>query len=106
MRKLRQSILDILDPTAADDVFRLLIVGLPEPALVDPAGFPQQAFAEAECREHLHRAACDAIGLPEQQGPRFLLYDAGLDIGERGKLGREGEPSRPAADDENINFLG
>ncbi|MGY3292139.1 hypothetical protein ACVWWP_005206 [Bradyrhizobium sp. LM3.6] len=77
VREFRQPVFDVLHPAAADDVFRNPFVRLPERRLVDPASFLQNALAEAEGVEHLHGAAGDAVGLPDQQAPRLLLDDAG-----------------------------
>ena len=104
MRKLRQPVLDVLDPAAANDVLGLAGLRLPECRLVDPAGLLQHALAEAEGMEHLHRAAGDAVGLPQQQPARLLLDDAGLDVGKRRKLRRELEPGRAATDDQDIDL--
>jgi hypothetical protein len=104
MRKLRQPVLDILDPAAADDGAGLGRIRLPERRLVDPAGLLHHAFGEAVGVEHLHRAAGDAVGLPQQQPVLLLLDDAGLDVGERRKLGGEIEAGRAAADDQDIDL--
>ena len=104
MRKLRQPVLDILDPAAANDGVGLRRIRLPECRLVDPAGLLQHAFAEAIGVEHLHCAAGDAVGLPQQQPALLLLDDAGLDVGECRKLGGEIETSRAATDDQDIDL--
>ena len=66
MREFRQAVFDVLHPTAADDIRGLPVVRLPECRLVDPTGFLHHPIAEAECMEHLHGAASDAVGLTEQ----------------------------------------
>ena len=106
MREFRQTVLDVLHPAAADDVRGLPFVRLPERGLVDPTGFLQHALAESEGMEHLHGAAGDAVGLPEQQAARLLLDDAGLDVGKRAKLRRERQARRAAADDQDIDLFG
>ena len=85
MRKFRQPVFDILHPSIADNVFRRRVVRLPERHLVDPAGFPQNALAEAEGVKHLHRAAGDSIGLAPPKRAILLLDDAGFDV----RIGRE-----------------
>ncbi len=105
VRKLRQAVLDVLDPAAADDVRGLPDIRLPERRLVDPACFLQHALAEAEGMEHLHRAASDAVGLAAQHAARLLLDDAGLDVGKRRQLRGKRQPCRAAADDQDIDFL-
>ena len=106
MRKFRQPVFDVLHPSAAGDVRRLLVVRLPERRLVDPARLLQRALDEAEGLEHLHGAAGDAVGLAELQRARLLLDDAGLDAGERRQLRGEREPRRSAADDQDIDLGG
>ena len=106
VRKLRQSVFDILHPAAAGDVGWLLFVRLPERRLVDPAGLLQHALAEAEGMEHLDGAAGDAVGLAELQRARLLIDDTGLDAGERRQLRGEREPGRAAADDQDIDLIG
>ena len=105
MREFRQPVLDVLNPPAADNVVALFLVRLPECRLVDPAGFLRHALGKAVGLKHLHRAAGDAVGLAAQQRAGLLFDDAGLDVGEGGQLGRERQTGRPAADDEDINFL-
>ena len=106
VREFRQPVLDVLHPAAADDVFGLAVVRLPERRLVDPIGLLQHALAEAVGVEHLHGAAGDAVGLAEQQPARLLLDDAGLDVGKCRKLRRQRQARRAAADDQDIDLLG
>ena len=104
MREFRQPVLDVLNPSAADDVFSLAVVRLPERRFSDPARLLQHAFAEAIGMKHLHGAAGDAVGLAEQQPARLLLDDAGLDVGKCRKLRRQRQAGRSAADDQHVDF--
>jgi hypothetical protein len=71
MRELRQAILDVLDPAAADDVPRLLLIGLPECRLIDPASLFHDALAEAEGMEHFYRAQAIPSAWPSSIQPDF-----------------------------------
>jgi len=84
MRKFRQPVFGVLDPSAANDIFGLRGVGLPERRLIDPAGFLEHPLAETKGFEHLHRAAGDAVSLAEQQRARLLFDDAGFDVWKGG----------------------
>ena len=102
--KFRQAVFDVLHPAAAHDILGLLVVGLPERGLVDPAGLLEHALAETEGLEHLHSTAGDAVRLPAQDRAVLLFDDAGLDVAKGGKLGGERQAGRPAAHDEDIDF--
>ena len=101
-----QPVLDVLDPAAADDARRLLLVGLPERRLVDPVRLLDHSFAEAEGLEHLHRAARDAVGLTEQQTAGLLLDDPRRDRWERRQLRGQRQTSGTTADDQDIHLVG
>ena len=106
VRHLGQPVFGVLDPAAAHDMGSPDIVGLPERGLIDPIRLFQHALAEAERLEHLHRTASDAVGLTEQQSAGFLFDYSGLDVGKGGQLRRQRQTCRPAADDQDIDFLG
>src|SRR5262249_23476426 len=104
VRELRQPVFDVLHPAAADDIGGLPIVRLPERRLVDPAGLFLYALTKAESVKHFHRAAGDAVGLPKQQPARFLLDNAGLDVGKLGQLRGKRQSRRSAADNQDVNL--
>ena len=76
---------------------RSFVVGPPEHGLVHPVGLGDQALAEPERLEHLHRAAGDAIGLPEFERTRPALDDARRDPRELGQLSGQHQPRRTGA---------
>ena len=82
VRELRQAVLGVLDPAAAHDGLRSLVIRLPESRLIDPVRLLEDTFTETERLEHLHRAACDAVGLTELEATGLLLHDSGRDVGE------------------------
>ena len=100
------AVLGVLDFGAADDGVALAVVRLPERGLVDPIGFLQNAFAKSKGFEHFHRAACDAVGLAEEQAAGLLLNNHGLDIVEGGELCRQRQARRATTNDQNIDRVG
>ncbi len=104
VRELRQAVLDVLDAVAADNFLAPLAVRLPENRFADPISFFQHAFAKSKRMEHFHRAASDAVGLAEEQSAGLLVDDARLDVRKSGELSRQRQTSRPAANDQDVNF--
>src|SRR4051794_3163951 len=105
MRELGEPLLSIQDPTSADDALALSIVRPPERHLINPIGLLQHALAEAKGVEHLHRPTGNTVGLAAEQSAGLLFDDAGLDVGKSRELRRQGQASRPASDDQNINLI-
>ena len=104
MRELRQALFDILDPATTDDIRGLAVIRRPERRLISNK-IPQNSLAEAKGVEHLDRAAGDAVRLPQEHSARFLIDDARLDVVKHGQLGREGQTSRSAAANQDIDLL-
>ena len=104
MRELRQTVLNVLDAVAADDILAPLVMRLPEGRLADPIAFLQDAFAKTKRMEHFHRAAMDAVGLTEKQSAGLLVDDARLNVRKAGELSRQRQTSRSAANDEDVDF--
>jgi hypothetical protein len=86
-------------------MFKICRIRPPECGLGDPARLAQHARIEAECGEHFHRPAGNAVGLAELQRARLLVDNADLDLGKSRKLGRERQPRRPAADNQDIHLI-
>ncbi len=102
VRELGEAVLGILDAAAADD--RAIATGFPERGFVHPVGLAQHPLAEAECLEHLHRAARDTVGLTNQKRTGFLVDDARPDRRERGELGGERQAGRSTPDDQHVDI--
>ena len=109
VRHVRQAFFHIRHAPAAHDaagVCTLGIIRLPESGLIDPAGLFQDALGKPKGFKHFHRAAGNAVGLPQLQGARLLLHDHRADIGKRRQLRSQREASRTAAHNQNIGFSG
>ena len=106
MWELGESVLDVLNAVAADQGPATRLVGFPKVKLANPAGLLHDAIGKTKSLEHLHRAAGDAVGLTDLKSARFLLDDAGCDIGEGSKLGGESQTGGTAADDLDVDLLG
>src|SRR6516225_9893848 len=72
VRKLRESVLDILYSRMANYFVWRIAVRLPERRFVDPARLLHHALAETERLEHLHGPAGNAVGLTQQQRTGLL----------------------------------
>ena len=105
VRIRRKPVLDVLDHPGAHDLAWALRVRLPECGLVDPIGLALDSFAHAESLEHFHRTAGDAVGLPDLQGARLLLNNAGPDLREPRELSSQSQACRAAADDQHVNLF-
>ncbi len=103
MREFGESVLDILDATAAHDPAGIGVVRLPEGHLVDPIGLAHDPLDEPEGLEHFHRPAGDAVSLAMSKPARLLLDDCGVNLREGGKLRRQRQPSGAGSHDQNIN---
>ena len=106
MRELGETVLDVLNAVAADQGPATRLVGFPKGKLANPTGLLHDAICNTKSLEHLHRAAGDAVGLADQEAARFLLDDAGCDIGEGSKLGGESQTGGTAADDLDVDLRG
>ena len=106
MRHFRKTVLDVLDPAGAKDVFRIVRIGLPESRLVYPIGLVAYAVREAEGLEHFHRTAGDTVGLAFFHRARLLLDQDGLYVFKPGKLSRQRQARWAAADDEDVCLCG
>src|SRR5215472_7892267 len=93
-----------MDAVATDDILAPLVVRLPESRLADPIPFLQHAFAKAKRMEHFHRAASDAVGLTKKQSAGLLVDNACLNVRKSGELSCQRQTSRPAANDEDVDF--
>jgi hypothetical protein len=105
VRELGQAVLDVLHAAGARDARPIAGVGSPEHRLVYPIRLGDERVAEPQRREHLHRAAGDAVGLAELERARPALDDARRDRRELGELRGEHEPGRPAADDQHVDLV-
>ena len=82
VREFREAVFGVLNPPGALDACAVLLRRTPEHGLVDPAGLAHQLLPQAECLEHLHRAAGDAIGLTHLERAVAALDQEGADGGE------------------------
>ena len=90
----------------ADDVRRVLRVGLPEVHLRDPVGLGDDPLRESERLEGLDAAGLDAVGLPDREPPVATIDDARRDAGKLGQLSRRDHTGRAGADDEHVDEVG
>lgn len=65
-----------------------------------------QGVGQPERLEHLHRAASDAVGLPDLQRSFAALDHPRGDVGERRELRREHRARRARSDDEHVDRVG
>ena len=101
-----QAILDILDPAGANDVFRIVRIGLPEGCLIHPIGLVAHAVREPEGLKHFHRTAGHAVGLSFFHRAGLLLDQDGLYVVKPCELRRQRQAGGAAADDEDVGLCG
>ena len=106
VRELRQAVLHVLHASGAHNPRPIVLVGPPEHGLIHPIGLSDQLLTEPERIEHLHRAAGDAIGLPELDRTRPALHDARRDPRELCQLSGQHQPGRTGAHDEDVDLGG
>ena len=104
MRHVRQALFHIGHAAAAHDVALVCIAGFPEGRFIDPISLFQHLMCKSEGLEHLHRAACHAIGLPQLQRAGFLLNDDCTDVRKRRQLCSQRQSGRAAANDQHISL--
>ena len=106
MRHFRKAVLDILDPAGANDVFRIVRIGLPEGCLIHPIGLVAHAVREPEGLKHFHRTAGHAVGLSFFHRAGLLLDQDGLYVVKPCELRRQRQAGGAAADDEDVGLCG
>ena len=106
VRELRQAVLHVLHASGAHDPRPIVLVGPPEHGLIHPIGLSDQVLTESERLEHLHRAAGDAVGLPELDRTRPALHDACRDPRELRQLSGQHQPGGTGAHDEHVDLGG
>ena len=77
-----------------------------EAHLVHPVRLAHERVGQSERLEHLDRAACNAVGVPDLQRLLAALDDARGDVGELGELRREHGSRGPGAHDQHVDLIG